>query len=988
MKRKFINGILMLSLAVTAVGSFVSCKDYDEDIYVDLRGRLANEASLREALNTQIAALQAADQNLQQQINNIKSCNCDLSKFLTQADLAGLAKQSDLNDVVAHVAALETTKQAMENQIAAIQAELQRLDQQKADQGDITRLDQLIAQTQAAATAAQTTAQQALDKATEALAAAQQGTATPYDDTELRTLISNLTTVVNGLQTTVNDLKDRMQAVEGVAANALNAANAAQQKANNNANAISNMQNQLTALQTLVNNHINNGAIHGGGGGGSSTPYDDSEIRSQLTTLQTNITNLNTRIDSIRDNYATAEQVEAANALAQKANDAIASLRDSIADGNIVRLDQLQDSLANRVTADQLRDSLANRVTADQLRDSLMNYVTIGQLRDSLNKYVSKQEFQDSITWIRDSIENLTSRLDKVDTALRSLTEDWTNLITGITINQTECPVIGTYNLPLFGHSTMLIGYYGQTTRAITFPEEGEDGGAYIDNEERLTDAELNFLAAAGYNWSDAIDLQAGEIYPNETQGGIKAGKVYFTVNPDNVDFEGQQLKIVNSQNVEAPVELSAMKHSSKVLQFAFDRTRAANNSFYEAEVTIPQSKLNSAILNVKEDELIEQAKKSLNDLKARKYGQSVSGMLSAAVTFFSAFDHTLDAYALKASWQDKTLNTERSVYSQYDIATAALKPLSFNMLQSLKGRGENFGLARIQSIMGRVKDRIVATINANFHINTNKDQIIFKDFNYTDAQMQKFYFKFETESELINIDKNVIVPVKDAYGNEIGSGQYHFTYQYEIDAMSFERDLRSEIDGLLTYMNDAYGEDGQVSNAVMNLLDQIEDLNGMADRLGNQSYEKANTLLVKVYNNYINKATANAYRAFDVCLLGQNSEGDMALVSMAKEFPTKVSGTVSLIPTSYTLELFAPAFKKFIAITNVYTFDGTNYNVDPSATTLAASANQGKNMMKVIDGDDRVSFDGVVGKIYEISYCALDYKGYKTRKKFYVQFK
>ena len=48
MKRRIINGFLMATLLVGAVGTTVSCKDTDEDAIADLRGQLQREnASLR-----------------------------------------------------------------------------------------------------------------------------------------------------------------------------------------------------------------------------------------------------------------------------------------------------------------------------------------------------------------------------------------------------------------------------------------------------------------------------------------------------------------------------------------------------------------------------------------------------------------------------------------------------------------------------------------------------------------------------------------------------------------------------------------------------------------------------------------------------------------------------------------------------------------------------------------------------------------------------
>ena len=60
MKRRIINGFLMATLLVGAVGTTVSCKDTDEDAIADLRGQLQREnASLKAVLEAQIKGLQS-----------------------------------------------------------------------------------------------------------------------------------------------------------------------------------------------------------------------------------------------------------------------------------------------------------------------------------------------------------------------------------------------------------------------------------------------------------------------------------------------------------------------------------------------------------------------------------------------------------------------------------------------------------------------------------------------------------------------------------------------------------------------------------------------------------------------------------------------------------------------------------------------------------------------------------------------------------------
>ena len=73
MKKKIVNALLMMAVVAPSVGSFMSCKDYNEDLNTELRSEIAKEASLRQALQTQV-------DNLKATVAAIKSCECDLSK--------------------------------------------------------------------------------------------------------------------------------------------------------------------------------------------------------------------------------------------------------------------------------------------------------------------------------------------------------------------------------------------------------------------------------------------------------------------------------------------------------------------------------------------------------------------------------------------------------------------------------------------------------------------------------------------------------------------------------------------------------------------------------------------------------------------------------------------------------------------------------------------------------------------------------------------
>ena len=122
--------------------------------------------------------------------------------------------------------------------------------------------------------------------------------------------------------------------------------------------------------------------------------------------------------------------------------------------------------------------------------------------------------------------------------------------------------------------------------------------------------------------------------------------------------------------------------------------------------------------------------------------------------------------------------------------------------------------------------------------------------------------------------------------------------------------------------------------------------------------------------------------------------------MSMSAAIPTEfkfgTGNAIELIPTSYTAEILAPAFQKFVAVTNVIApdFSASAQGGDATCLALAQYVNkEGNYMNTVIPGKQT----GIVfapdpshkeGYIYEITYAAVDYNGYNVAKKFYVRVK
>jgi hypothetical protein len=70
-----------------------------------------------------------------------------------------------------------------------------------------------------------------------------------------------------------------------------------------------------------------------------------------------------------------------------------------------------------------------------------------------------------------------------------------------------------------------------------------------------------------------------------------------------------------------------------------------------------------------------------------------------------------------------------------------------------------------------------------------------------------------------------------------------------------------------------------------------------------------------------------------------------------------------------------------------VYNLDGTPLSIN-EAKAKAQAANGGKNLKKVINGDDiYCKINGEPGYIYEVLYTAVDYFGKVALKKYYIRF-
>lgn len=633
------------------------------------------------------------------------------------------------------------------------------------------------------------------------------------------------------------------------------------------------------------------------------------------------------------------------------------------------------DSLcAAKIAKAQFTADSALLIAEKALVLAVHNANRIAALENYVNNLVTKGELANEVQSLNIRLENLLDQM-----------------VTGIIIQGTESPVIGYVNTPLDIRSQILAAYYGNVTSAVKFPATTNTADL-VDISMAWTARNIEVMGGA----PSQITIPAGRfVSQKDGKEEGNAGTLYLTLNPAEVDFEGKTLTLETSKGETSGLTLSPLKKSDKELTFGF--TRAANNGFYETAATLTEANIDAAKIRVDYTTLEEDAKAILKE-------KNVSSVIGFGAALLSNMNDLMPAYAVKATWTRPGYYTnydwapakDYNTYSQYGIAATAIKPLSFAFLKDFN---KNLpGEERIQNLLNQIIDKINIKINLGLP-NFSKYQ---GAITFTDIEIDKVNHN--------NIIKFTYT-LKDAAGNPIyvlvsdAAGKYYWkagdgslydastgaliTSNVAVEATSISiNNAEVDLDALIDQINDQFGANSDLATTITNLLNDVASL-GSIDGKINQAIADAKNDIKSTLNSYItrayNKLNSWFQKAPNAALqpvLIAKSGNNVRTLARAKGLATKVSGTsLTLVPTSYTLEMLAPAYKKFVAVTDVWNADGTE-----AAASVGQAAN-GENMLKVIDSEKTCTLNGQAGYIYEISYSAVDYHGKITTKRFYVQF-
>ena len=647
----------------------------------------------------------------------------------------------------------------------------------------------------------------------------------------------------------------------------------------------------------------------------------------------------------------------------------------------------INDAKSLAMQAYTLAASHEDRIKANE--DKLADHETrIKALEDAIKDFVTKEEFNNKVKEIEDRLKKVEDDIAALQATVDNLKNDvLKKMITGIVIQGTESPVIGYFNTPLDLRSNILAAYYGETKKEVKFPVK--------TNTEDLVDISMKFSARnmevmGGFSQET---VPAG-LFVSQVNGSEEgnAGTLYLTVNPNTVNFSGVTLGMETSQENASPVTLSPLAYSTRELTFGY--TRSASNGFYEAKATLLKDKINDAKMKIDYSTLENEAK----DIIKNKDKASV---LTFGAALINSVQDVMPAYGVKASWTDATEGTTHNLFSEYSLATTAIKPLSYAFLKDFNANLP--GEEKLQSLLNQLFNKINVKIKLDMpdfsHVEINFGTIdissidtkITINFQYIlkdDAGNPIYILVTDQEGEL----RWVYLGTGDqeAYYYD-ADGNFHWAEEglgIEFHKLEINKDIDIDLYNTLKEIIDKVNTQWiSAQDQLRSMLNEIQKLNNINDQVNAQINDIKNDikselskLISRAYNKMNSIFSKAPNKALQPVLVAKTGD-KMRLLSRSLTNPTKVSGSLTLYPTSYSLELLAPAYKKFVAVTDVWNADGT-----PAAASVGKAAN-GDNMLKVIDSEKSCTLNGQSGYIYEVSYSAVDYHGKVTTKKFYVQF-
>lgn len=539
--------------------------------------------------------------------------------------------------------------------------------------------------------------------------------------------------------------------------------------------------------------------------------------------------------------------------------------------------------------------------------------------------------------------------------ALQDLQGQMNKQITSIELNQTYNPVFGTLNLPTGLQTNVLAAYYGVSDKEFKFPDFSDEMNGHEVGIDEAEMVKVNALCEAANLNPATITVPAG-VYMD--QNGF-LGNAYLTINPINNSL-AYDLDLIKSTGERAPVKL-ATAASDDELKFGYTR---ANNGLYKAVATINPADASKIAVALKPefksavvDILKNPGKATLTQLGAALLSQ-MNGILPA-YGFRAPFDAASFSYTVdeEGMWTIKEENPlMNAIVSKYELAATTIHPLGYNSLKDLTISKRLPTFSPISEALDDVFENIKNDAQFDF------------------ANPENLKWEFNEDDMKITIDLAGVVDPGAITGESV------ITLGYKNGQVHLEGDnstaLNPLVDQIIKQVNT------KLLDIQNNINDKVEDIiESIQNQLGGK-VDVAQKLLDK-YNALANKINAyleDPHGHMQVAMAYEGSDGALHMLSTQKAAPSRFSmaaggDAIKLLATSYTGDVAAPSYKKYVAVV-----EAPNGNV-------AAVNDKSSSLNTVLSGRQHiVDMTGFQKGNYTIVYSSVDYRGNTSTRLYYLE--
>lgn len=670
-----------------------------------------------------------------------------------------------------------------------------------------------------------------------------------------------------------------------------------------------------------------------------------------LLELSDKVTGLETDVKKLKDQFAEFKSCKCDFTEMERKYNELKNQQDldrarikTIEDGKTTLDEQLRginatlDGKVDQTTFEELKqkvddnESIVNdyKDQVENLENKFADYVEKSYLT---NNYYTKDDVDNAITGASNALKTQISQLEtKLTTQLNKLFNAMANEVTGIVVNRFYSPILGSYKDMMGTEARFLGAYYGYAEK------EAEIGGESINPDDLLLD--------------DSKD---------------NAGTIGVYINPANKDFSGLTFKIVDSQGNVTPFIATATKND-KVEHYGYTRADAVSTTpnYYLLKVSVDPNRLDEVKTWTSSDveALKGVAKNVLNKLKDRNNNLNLTEI---ANTLYKTFNNRLTEYhlALEQELTDGTNKDLNVTIADKDFAATVIKPLSYKFLSG----GINYDIKDIPTLESK-----------GLYIDTSS-------------------LKWQDLNHIADINQTVWVDVPDASTMTIDGDRVHINASGKLDWVDpNNRTNIEDLKGVIVTVNNITFDAGAVkydtkkqavtvkvsmaefNNIIDQVNSQVGNMLGTVENLANKVNKFESTIdgnFINRVNSYIHKCNYwldNANKFLQPAMFATDGNNWVKLPTIASGATyvkmTNGKANVLLLPTSYTLEYIAPAYKKYITVK------------DPSGATVT-----GENIGKVISGNiHKAGFTATKEGVYTITYDAVDYTGGDVSKTFFIK--